>query len=266
MYICQHQDAAVLQRRDLHRLQSEHSRRHRCGLSPDPDPGRAPLPPPPPRPCPPHPALAANSPPRCRRGGLALPRPRAAQHTLQAPHCPARPTRPTRPARPAPSTEPPRLPAVAEPLLCALAMAASRCSPSSWVLARTCTRTHRTLSMATGEAAPPPLTPASLAPPHPRPAPPPRSSSPCLALPRPTSHRLAHPLTTSHRLAPRGWVGGSLSDHATPHHTPHATHFTPPPPPCGRWVAIWFCTFCFDQLYIKHVVDSVAVRSNWGWN
>lgn len=31
-----------------------------------------------------------------------------------------------------------------------------------------------------------------------------------------------------------------------------------------RWVAIWFCTFCFDQLYIKHVVDSVAVRSNWG--
>jgi len=31
-----------------------------------------------------------------------------------------------------------------------------------------------------------------------------------------------------------------------------------------RWVAIWFCTFCFDQLYIKHVVDAVAVRSNWG--
>jgi len=31
-----------------------------------------------------------------------------------------------------------------------------------------------------------------------------------------------------------------------------------------RWVTIWFCTFCFDQLYIKHVVDSVVVRSNWG--
>jgi len=31
-----------------------------------------------------------------------------------------------------------------------------------------------------------------------------------------------------------------------------------------RWVFIWYCTFCFDQLYIKHVVDAVAVRSNWG--
>ena len=40
-----------------------------------------------------------------------------------------------------------------------------------------------------------------------------------------------------------------------PHPTPHVLH---------RWVAIWFCTFCFDQLYIKHVVDAVAVRSNWG--
>ena len=51
------------------------------------------------------------------------------------------------------------------------------------------------------------------------------------------------------------------------HSAPHAA--TPPltpPPSCGRWVAIWFCTFCFDQLYIKHVVDSVAVRSDWGWN
>ena len=25
-------------------------------------------------------------------------------------------------------------------------------------------------------------------------------------------------------------------------------------------MAIWFCTFCFDQLYIKHVVDTVTVR------
>jgi len=31
-----------------------------------------------------------------------------------------------------------------------------------------------------------------------------------------------------------------------------------------RWVLVWFCVFCFDQLYIKHVVDQVAVRSNWG--
>lgn len=31
-----------------------------------------------------------------------------------------------------------------------------------------------------------------------------------------------------------------------------------------RWVFIWYCTFCFDQLYIKHVVDAVQVRSNWG--
>ena len=31
-----------------------------------------------------------------------------------------------------------------------------------------------------------------------------------------------------------------------------------------RWVFAWFFVFCFDQLYIKHVVDSVQVRSNWG--
>ena len=31
-----------------------------------------------------------------------------------------------------------------------------------------------------------------------------------------------------------------------------------------RWVLIWFAVFCFDQLYIKHVVDTVSVRSNWG--
>ena len=27
-----------------------------------------------------------------------------------------------------------------------------------------------------------------------------------------------------------------------------------------RWVFIWYCTFCFDQLYIKHVVDAVQAR------
>ena len=55
VYIRQHQDAAVLQCRDLHCLQSEHSRRHRCCLNPDPNPDRPPLSPPPPRPCPPCP-------------------------------------------------------------------------------------------------------------------------------------------------------------------------------------------------------------------
>uniref|UniRef100_A0A7S4AZ37 Sugar phosphate transporter domain-containing protein n=1 Tax=Chrysotila carterae TaxID=13221 RepID=A0A7S4AZ37_CHRCT len=30
------------------------------------------------------------------------------------------------------------------------------------------------------------------------------------------------------------------------------------------WVCVWFVIFCFDQLYIKHAVDSVKVRSNWG--
>jgi len=30
------------------------------------------------------------------------------------------------------------------------------------------------------------------------------------------------------------------------------------------WVAIWYCIFCFDQLYIKHAVDNVKMRSNWG--
>jgi len=30
------------------------------------------------------------------------------------------------------------------------------------------------------------------------------------------------------------------------------------------WVGIWFVIFCFDQLYIKHVVDTVKVNSNWG--
>jgi len=30
------------------------------------------------------------------------------------------------------------------------------------------------------------------------------------------------------------------------------------------WVAAWFFIFSFDQLYIKHAVDTVEVRSNWG--
>jgi len=30
------------------------------------------------------------------------------------------------------------------------------------------------------------------------------------------------------------------------------------------WVGIWYVIFSFDQLYIKHAVDNVVVRSNWG--
>ena len=30
------------------------------------------------------------------------------------------------------------------------------------------------------------------------------------------------------------------------------------------WVAVWYVIFCFDQLYIKHAVDTVEVQSNWG--
>uniref|UniRef100_A0A7S0LP39 Sugar phosphate transporter domain-containing protein n=1 Tax=Coccolithus braarudii TaxID=221442 RepID=A0A7S0LP39_9EUKA len=30
------------------------------------------------------------------------------------------------------------------------------------------------------------------------------------------------------------------------------------------WVGVWFLIFCFDQLYIKHAVDSTVVDSNWG--
>ena len=29
------------------------------------------------------------------------------------------------------------------------------------------------------------------------------------------------------------------------------------------WVGVWYVIFCFDQLYIKHAVDTVEVRSNW---
>ena len=30
------------------------------------------------------------------------------------------------------------------------------------------------------------------------------------------------------------------------------------------WVGVWYLIFCFDQLYIKHAVDTVSMRSNWG--
>lgn len=30
------------------------------------------------------------------------------------------------------------------------------------------------------------------------------------------------------------------------------------------WVAVWYIIFCFDQVFIKHVVDNVKVESNWG--
>lgn len=30
------------------------------------------------------------------------------------------------------------------------------------------------------------------------------------------------------------------------------------------WVGVWYVIFCFDQLYIKHAVDTVQVDSNWG--
>ena len=30
------------------------------------------------------------------------------------------------------------------------------------------------------------------------------------------------------------------------------------------WIAAWYVLFCFDQIYIKHAVETVAMRSNWG--
>jgi GDP-mannose transporter len=30
------------------------------------------------------------------------------------------------------------------------------------------------------------------------------------------------------------------------------------------WVCIWYCIFTFDQIYIKHAVDTVKMESNWG--
>jgi len=30
------------------------------------------------------------------------------------------------------------------------------------------------------------------------------------------------------------------------------------------WVGVWYFVFCFDQIYIKHAVDSVKMDSNWG--
>jgi len=31
-----------------------------------------------------------------------------------------------------------------------------------------------------------------------------------------------------------------------------------------KWVMVWYGVFCFDQVYIKHAVDSVKMESNWG--
>lgn len=30
------------------------------------------------------------------------------------------------------------------------------------------------------------------------------------------------------------------------------------------WVGVWYVVFCFDQCYIKHIVDTVSFTSNWG--
>lgn len=30
------------------------------------------------------------------------------------------------------------------------------------------------------------------------------------------------------------------------------------------WVCIWYCIFCFDQVYIKYAVDTVKMKTNWG--
>jgi GDP-mannose transporter len=30
------------------------------------------------------------------------------------------------------------------------------------------------------------------------------------------------------------------------------------------WVCVWYVVFCFDQIYIKHAVDTVKMDSNWG--
>ena len=29
------------------------------------------------------------------------------------------------------------------------------------------------------------------------------------------------------------------------------------------WVFVWYIIFCFDQIYIKHIVDSVETKNNW---
>jgi solute carrier family 35 protein len=31
-----------------------------------------------------------------------------------------------------------------------------------------------------------------------------------------------------------------------------------------RWVTLWYVVFVFDQLYIKHVISTVPMASNWG--
>lgn len=30
------------------------------------------------------------------------------------------------------------------------------------------------------------------------------------------------------------------------------------------WVVVWYFVFCFDQVYIKHAVETVKMESNWG--
>ena len=30
------------------------------------------------------------------------------------------------------------------------------------------------------------------------------------------------------------------------------------------WIAAWYVLFCFDQVYIKHAVETVPMRSTWG--
>eukprot|EP00618_Florenciella_parvula_P032786 CAMPEP_0119477880 /NCGR_PEP_ID=MMETSP1344-20130328/7858_1 /TAXON_ID=236787 /ORGANISM="Florenciella parvula, Strain CCMP2471" /LENGTH=361 /DNA_ID=CAMNT_0007511979 /DNA_START=87 /DNA_END=1169 /DNA_ORIENTATION=+ len=30
------------------------------------------------------------------------------------------------------------------------------------------------------------------------------------------------------------------------------------------WVCVWYMVFCFDQVYIKHAIESVKMESNWG--
>ena len=36
--------------------------------------------------------------------------------------------------------------------------------------------------------------------------------------------------------------------------------------PCNpryTWLGVWYLTFCFDQIYIKHTVETVKMESNW---
>ena len=29
------------------------------------------------------------------------------------------------------------------------------------------------------------------------------------------------------------------------------------------WLGVWYAVFCFDQIYIKHTVETVKMDSNW---